>query len=143
MLVPLLLVHGHRSYKRMSKLIMYSFSKNLAHVLPSFWFSFFSQFSGQLIYFDLFFTMYNALFTAFPILAIAMWDQSVSATTLAYHPLGQTLYADGRENKSFDNKTFLSWVALGIYQSVVPFVFAYHVMQGVTENGQVCFFALD
>ena len=57
-LSQLLLVHGHRSYKRLSKLVLYSFTKNLALALPQFYFSFMCIFSGQMTYFDFLFTMY-------------------------------------------------------------------------------------
>ena len=59
MLRRLILVHGYKSFRRMSKLILYSFCKNFALVLPSFWFSFFTMFSGQMLYFDFLFTMYS------------------------------------------------------------------------------------
>ena len=47
MLRQLLLVHGAHSYSRISKLILFSFAKNLALALPNFWFAFASSFSGQ------------------------------------------------------------------------------------------------
>lgn len=78
MLKRLLLVHGNRNYIRLSKLILYSFYKNIALCFTQFWFAFFQLFSGQLMYFDFLFTLYNALFTALPIIAVAILDQEKS-----------------------------------------------------------------
>lgn len=48
-LSTLLLIHGRWSYKRTSKLILYSFYKNIALAMCLFWYSIFCQFSGQVI----------------------------------------------------------------------------------------------
>lgn len=46
-LIRLLLIHGRNSYRRISKLILYSFYKNILLYFTQFWFVFFSGFSGQ------------------------------------------------------------------------------------------------
>jgi len=48
-LVPLLLVHGHWSYRRMAVLLLYSFYKNIIFALVNFWFGIFSGFSAQVL----------------------------------------------------------------------------------------------
>lgn len=46
----LLLVHGRWSYKRVTKLILYSFYKNMVFALSQFWLSWYNGFSGQTMY---------------------------------------------------------------------------------------------
>jgi len=46
-LVRLLLVHGRWDYKRVAKLVLYSFYKNMTFSLTLLWFNIFAAFSGQ------------------------------------------------------------------------------------------------
>jgi magnesium-transporting ATPase (P-type) len=121
MLQRLLLVHGYRSNKRMSILILYSVFKNLGLCLPQFWFSFWSGFSGQLLYFDFLFTMFNSLFTALPILAVTMFDTDASDDTLTKNHRGNALYmtAGGRSGKVGE---FIRWLLMGFWMSFVVFI---------------------
>jgi magnesium-transporting ATPase (P-type) len=47
MQVPLLLVHGQWSYRRMCKLVLYSFWKNMLFAITNICFGFYSAFSAQ------------------------------------------------------------------------------------------------
>ena len=46
----LLLVHGAWSYSRLTKLILYSFYKNVCLYVIEFWFAILSVFSGQIVF---------------------------------------------------------------------------------------------
>lgn len=50
------------------------FYKNILFVMPQFWFGFWNVFSGQTIYEDMLYQMYNLIFTAFPIGIYAVLD---------------------------------------------------------------------
>eukprot|EP01133_Synstelium_polycarpum_P016143 gene16143-19208_t len=132
MLRRLLLVHGNRSYKRMTKLILYSFSKNVALSISQFWFGFYSAFSGQMIYFDFLFTLYNALFTSLPVLSLGTFDQDVREETLLARP---TLYRECQSNKPFSTKQFAWWIFIGMWQSAVIFYVTFEVLQSSTVDG--------
>ncbi len=100
--------------------------------LPQFWFSFWSLFTGQLLYFDLCFTMFNALFTTLPILALAMNDDAGSSdTTLERRRAGHYLYRLGSDDTRFTAGTFAGWVLLGIWQSGVVFAVAFLSLDSV------------
>jgi P-type E1-E2 ATPase len=43
----LLLVHGRWDYKRIAKLVLYSFYKNMTFSMTLFWFNIYAGFSGQ------------------------------------------------------------------------------------------------
>jgi len=132
MLKRLILVHGNRSYKRMTKLILYSFSKNIALSISQFWFGFFSGFSGQMIYFDFLFTLYNALFTSLPVLTLGTFDQDTKEEELLNNP---NLYRICQSNKPFSTLNFIWWVFIGMWQSAVTFFITFFVLQTATVDG--------
>ncbi|DBA00721.1 TPA: hypothetical protein N0F65_001192 [Lagenidium giganteum] len=114
----LLLVHGNYSYKRISKLILFSFMKNVALSLSNFFLAIQSMYSGMLMYFSIFFTLYNALFTTIPIVVIAMYNQDVCPAVLMQYP---TLYVNGLKNRSFNWMSFFGWCLLGVWHAYVIF----------------------
>ena len=115
----LLLVHGNYSYKRISKLILFSFMKNVALALSNFWFAIQTLYSGLLMYFGILFTLYNALFTTIPIVFVALYNQDVSTSILMRHA---SLYHNGLHNRSFNWGSFFGWCALGIWHAYVIFL---------------------
>uniref|UniRef100_M4C267 Phospholipid-transporting ATPase n=2 Tax=Hyaloperonospora arabidopsidis (strain Emoy2) TaxID=559515 RepID=M4C267_HYAAE len=114
----LLLVHGNYSYKRISKLILFSFMKNVALSLSNFFLAMETMYSGLLMYFSIFFTLYNALFTTIPIVVIAMYNQDVSPAVLMQYP---TLYVNGLKNRSFNWLSFFGWCGLGAWHAYVVY----------------------
>ncbi|KAG5457226.1 MAG: phospholipid-transporting ATPase 1, partial [Olpidium bornovanus] len=87
----LLLVHGAWSYQRLSKLILYSFYKNITLYMTQFWYVFFNGFSGQVIFESWTITYYNVLFTVAPPIVLGVFDQYVSARMLDRYPQMYTL----------------------------------------------------
>ncbi|KAM9946077.1 hypothetical protein ACTFIT_004369 [Dictyostelium discoideum] len=132
MLRRLILVHGNRSYKRMTKLILYSFSKNIALSISQFWFGFFSGFSGQMIYFDFLFTLYNALFTSLPVIFLGTFDQDTKEDDLLNKPY---LYRVCQSNSPFSTWKFIWWVFIGMWQSATIFFVTFFVMNTSTIEG--------
>jgi len=117
----LLLVHGRWSARRMSVISWYMFYKNVACVLPQWWFGLFALFSGQNFYFDGFYQVYNIAFTSLPILAFGTLDQDISA---AYSLKFPQLYADGRQKQFFSARIFWGYIAEATITSIVIVFFA-------------------
>ncbi|KDO32666.1 hypothetical protein SPRG_02367 [Saprolegnia parasitica CBS 223.65] len=115
----LLLVHGNYSYKRIAKLILFSFMKNIALSLSNFFYAPAAKYSGILTYPGICFTMYNALFTTIPIVFIAMYNQDVPPTVLMQYP---TLYRNGLESRSFNWTSFFGWCCLGLWHAYLVYV---------------------
>ncbi|KAH9160413.1 hypothetical protein LEN26_001860 [Aphanomyces euteiches] len=115
----LVLVHGNYCYKRVSKLLLFSFMKNVALSFTGFFFAPQTQYSGLLMYFSILFTLYNALFSTIPIVILAMYNQDVSPSALMQYP---TLYHNGLDNRSFNLSSFLGWCGLGIWHAYVVFI---------------------
>ncbi|KAI0687946.1 phospholipid-translocating P-type ATPase [Cerioporus squamosus] len=117
----LLLVHGSWSYTRLSKLLLYSFYKNIVLYMTQFWFSFFNNFSGQIAYESWTLSLYNVVFTVLPPLVIGIFDQFVSARILDRYP---QLYMLGQKNAFFTRTQFWLWVGNALYHSIVLFGFS-------------------
>ncbi|BEI85482.1 hypothetical protein CcaverHIS002_0508830 [Cutaneotrichosporon cavernicola] len=116
----LLLVHGSWSYQRLSKLILYSFYKNITFALCLFWYSWFNDFSGQISFEGWSMSFYNVIFTILPPLVIGIFDQFVSARMLDRYP---QLYHLGQRNAFFTPVKFFEWVGNALYHSVLLFTF--------------------
>jgi phospholipid-translocating P-type ATPase (flippase) len=100
----LLLVHGRWSYRRMSKVVLYSLYKNLVLILVLFYYQLFAMYSGI----SLFESMVQAGFNFFlgmgPV-AMGLFDREISARFALLHP---QLYVSGRKNLNL-NPLKLSW----------------------------------
>ena len=87
----LLFVHGRESTRKNGYTICYCFYKNMIVVMPIFWFGFYSGFSGQTIYNQWQYQLYNTIFTALPICIFAIFDKQYEREELLSNP---KLYTD-------------------------------------------------
>ncbi|KAL6061509.1 Phospholipid-transporting ATPase [Balamuthia mandrillaris] len=115
-LVPLLLVHGYWSYKRMALLLLYSFYKNIVFALPNFWFGIYSSFSAQTMFDSWAVSIYNIAFTGLPIVMLACFDQVVRRRELYANP---QLYQSGIRGIDFNKKKYWGWQLMGMIQSLI------------------------
>ncbi|KAL2832828.1 hypothetical protein BDW59DRAFT_93039 [Aspergillus cavernicola] len=128
----LLLVHGAWSYHRISRVILYSFYKNIALYMTQFWYSFQNAFSGEVIYESWTLSFYNVFFTVLPPFAMGICDQFISARLLDRYP---QLYQLGQKGVFFKRHSFWSWIANGFYHSLLLYIvsqviFLYDLPQG-------------
>ncbi|KAF4544743.1 Phospholipid-transporting ATPase [Lasiodiplodia theobromae] len=128
----LLLVHGAWSYQRVSKVILYSFYKNIALFMTQFWYSFQNAFSGQVIYESWTLSFYNVFFTVMPPFVLGIFDQFVSARLLDRYP---QLYQLSQKGVFFKMHSFWGWVANGFYHSLILYfvsqaIFLWDLPQG-------------
>ena len=117
-LKKLLLVHGSWSYRRLTKLILYSFYKNITLYMTQFWFAWNNGFSGQTIYESWTISLYNVLFTVLPPFALGVFDQLISARMLERYP---QLYRLGTQSEFFNVGTFWGWTFNAIFHSMLLF----------------------
>jgi phospholipid-transporting ATPase len=76
-LAPLLLVHGRWSYRRMAKVFLYSFFKNVVITFTLFYFNVFTGWSGASLYESLVYSGFN-FFLGLPIIGIGIFDRWVA-----------------------------------------------------------------
>ena len=117
----LLLVHGRYSYRRVSKVILYCFYKNVALFLTQLWFAGFNQVTGQSLYDQWALSGYNVGFTAVPILALAIFDKDVEPEMVLSKELFPELYHDGMKNLIFNTMSFWMYTFNAIAHSLTCF----------------------
>ncbi|KAL9005389.1 MAG: hypothetical protein Q9188_001831 [Gyalolechia gomerana] len=115
----LLLVHGAWSYQRISKVILYSFYKNITLFMTQFWYSFQNAFSGQIIVESWTLSFYNVFFTVLPPFVMGIFDQFISARLLDRYP---QLYQLGQKGVFFKMHSFFSWILNGFYHSLLTYI---------------------
>ena len=74
------------SYIRLSKLIKYSFYKNLAFTIMPLWFGFSSAFAGQTLHDAWIMTCYNMIYTSLPPLMHGLFEKDIDEETILAHP---------------------------------------------------------
>ncbi|KAI8850835.1 hypothetical protein BC829DRAFT_143232 [Chytridium lagenaria] len=117
----LLLVHGGWAYSRLSKLILYSFYKNITLYLIQMWFAIDNGFSGQTLFESWTQSAYNVGFALLQPVALGIFDQIVSARQLDKYP---QMYRLGQRSEFYNNYTFWSWIGNSFFHSA----FIYYTM---------------
>jgi phospholipid-transporting ATPase len=130
----LLFVHGAWNYSRISKVILYSFYKNITLYVIELWFAIYSYWSGQVIYERWTIGMYNMIFTSAPPFALGLFDKNCTAATRETYP---TLYHSSQKSEMFNHHVFWKWIANSIFHSILLYWIPMFAMQtGVTwQNG--------
>ncbi|KNC95912.1 phospholipid-translocating P-type ATPase, flippase [Spizellomyces punctatus DAOM BR117] len=115
----LLLIHGGWAYARMSKLILYSYYKNITLYLIQLWFAIDNGFSGQTL-FETWSSVssYNVLWAVAQPIAIGIFDQYVSARMLDRYP---QMYNLGQRSIFYNHKVFFSWLVNSFYHSAMVY----------------------
>jgi phospholipid-transporting ATPase len=123
---PLLIVHGRWAYRRIAKLVLYMFYKNVVIVLPSYFLNVtVSLFSGQLLFEEYLYQLFNVVFTALPVIVFAVFEQDISKTDCLEFP---QLYQIGPKRVHASRRTFTQWLLTGLWHSVCIFYIPYLVM---------------
>lgn len=78
----LILYHGRECYRRNTQLIFYNFYKNILLVMAQFWYGCLNKFSGQNLYENYSYQLYNIVFTSLPICIYALYDEEVPFTKI-------------------------------------------------------------
>jgi len=112
----LLFVHGAWNYSRISKVILYSFYKNITLYIIELWFAFYNYWSGQVIYERWTIGMYNLFFTSAPPVALGLFDRTCSAKVREKYP---SLYHQSQNGEIFNILEFWKWICLALYHSVI------------------------
>ncbi|KAK3611098.1 hypothetical protein CHS0354_000105 [Potamilus streckersoni] len=134
-LQKLLLVHGHWSYDRLARFVVFMFYKSLVSTFTFYWFNFYSGFSGSTHIDSLFLMLQHVVFHAFPPVINGILDKDLSASTLMKNP---ELYKVGPANFTYTRLSYFIAALDGLYQSVIihfACYFAYGEDVGIWEYG--------
>ncbi|KAJ3163744.1 hypothetical protein HDU88_006236 [Geranomyces variabilis] len=124
----LILVHGQWAYVRMSKLVLYSFYKNITLYLIQLWFTSENGFSGQTLFETWTGAAYNILFAVFQPIAIGIFDQYIFSRNLERYP---QLYKLGQTGEFYNHGIFWSWIINSFLHSFMM----YYMMKAVYGEG--------
>jgi phospholipid-transporting ATPase len=114
----LLLVHGRWSYKRMARLVLYSFYKNITLSLCMFWFGIYTKYTAQNLFESWSLSCYNVIFTSIPIMVYSIFDKDINVPNSLATP---ELYVEGQRNIEFGIKILWGWLTIGLWNSLVIF----------------------
>lgn len=129
-LKPLLFLHGRECYRRNADLVCYTFYKNMLYIVAQFWFGCFNHFSGQNLYEPMIYQMYNIIFCGIPIMWFALFDfQHKKDEFLKIE--NAHWYGIGMRNDNFDTKTFIKWVACGIFEGLMIVFICFWSVEGL------------
>lgn len=132
-IVPLLLIHGRYNYIRGSKLVLYSFFKNLVLVSTLFYYCNYSGFSGTIYLDSIVFSGYN-FYLGMPIVMMGIWDKDVSVEAVLRHP--KLAYQTGRLGELLSMSSFLRWCLSAFFQGMILFAVAIRVIAGSADASQ-------
>lgn len=125
----LLLFHGRTNYVRITEMILYFFFKNFVFTITHFYFGFHNNFSGQTIIDDWFISLYNMIFTAFPLGARAVADHDIhpkdGKAALLFQPF---LYEENKRNPIFNIKNFVLELLRGMLHGLINYFVLYFVL---------------
>ncbi|CAF1156268.1 unnamed protein product [Adineta steineri] len=135
-LTKLLFVHGVWSYRRLCKVILYSFYKNICLYVMELWFAFHNGFSGQILFERWTIGIYNVLFTAAPPMAIGLLDRCCNTETIMRFP---AIYRMSQNRTDFNIKIFWTWCLNAVYHSIILYFMSYTMLKHdvAFSNGQV------
>lgn len=80
------------------------------------------MYSTQSIYDSLFLTLYNVIFTAVPVLVLALTDKTYTEQKLLENPL---LYLETIGNRKFKWPHFSEWMLLGVFHALIIYYMTY------------------
>lgn len=133
----LLFIHGRYSYLRMTKVVLWSFYKNICFPFPIFWYGFFNSFSDQSLYDATIMTTFNMIFTVLPPIAIGLTEKDAPDQVLLKNPETYSIFRDGSK---FTVYGFLKWVSLALTHASVIFLIAFGVFYDtdvISSDGKV------
>mmetsp|Transcript_119401 Transcript_119401/g.371965 ORF Transcript_119401/g.371965 Transcript_119401/m.371965 type:complete len:321 (-) Transcript_119401:65-1027(-) len=118
-LVPLLLCHGRRAYRRVAYFLCYYLYKNVALVISDIVWSIQDQFRGRIAYPEYLSMGFNVLFTSWHILFVLGFDKGVPDDVANKHP---ELYYEGPKRLLFNPKIFATWMVYAAWHGVVVWI---------------------
>ena len=99
----LMFVHGRECYRRNATLMCYNFYKNGVLTMPLFFYGIFSAFSGQILYNEWTYQLFNVSYASIPIMVYAIFDKDKKYNKLEQNP---ELYNIGLKGKLFSPTVF-------------------------------------
>jgi len=126
-LVPLLLCHGRRAYRRVAYFLCYYLYKNVTLVVSDVVWSIQDGFRGRIAYPEYLSMGFNVLFTSWHILFVLGFDKGLPDAIANQHP---ELYYEGPQRLLFNPKVFSVWMLNAVWHGTVVWIIPNLVIGG-------------
>jgi phospholipid-transporting ATPase len=134
-LVPLLLCHGRRSYRRVAVFFCYYLYKNFVLLMADLVWMFWDNFRGNIAFPEYLSIAFNAFFTSWHVLFVLGFDRDVPDAVACLHP---ELYKVGPQRKLFNANIFAKWMVYAVLHGAVAWIIPF-AMVGTQEYGTPVF----
>jgi len=118
-IVPLLLCHGRRSYRRIALFLCYYLYKNVVLVMGDLIWAHQQMFKGQIAFPEYLSISFNGFFTSWHILFALGYDYDMPDDESVSKP---ELYAVGPYRKLFNGMIFAKWMMYGVVHGAVAWI---------------------
>jgi len=118
-LVPLLLCHGRRAYRRIALFLCYYLYKNVALAIGDVAWMHQDRYRGRIAFPEYLSVNYNFLFTSWHILFVLGFDSDVPDNVAVNTP---SLYLVGPSRQLFNGKVFSRWMVIAVYHGIVAWL---------------------
>ena len=118
-MLPLLLCHGRRAYRRIATFLCYYLYKNVTLAWGDLIWAHQGSFSGDVAYPEWLSTSFNAVFTSWPVLIVLAFDQDVSDTLANANP---AIYQEGVQRVWFNRKLFGLWMLAAAWHGSLAWI---------------------
>jgi len=118
-LVPLLLCHGRRAYRRIAVFLCYYLYKNVALAIGDVVWMHQDQYRGRIAFPEYLSVNYNFLFTSWHILFVLGFDEDVPDDVAVSTP---SLYLVGPSRSLFNIKVFTGWMIIAVYHGIIAWI---------------------
>ena len=138
-LVKLLLVHGRWNYVRTCKYTVGTFWKEILFYLTQALYQRWNGYTGTSLYEPWSLTMFNTLFTSLPVIFLGIFEKDLLPATLIAAP---ELYTRGQRGDGFNFKVFISWMFMGVCESMVVYFTMFSLFANIAFTRDNTLFAM-
>ena len=118
-LLPLLLCHGRRAYRRIATFLCYYLYKNVALAWGDVIWAHQGGFSGDVAYPEWLSTSFNAVFTSWPVLVVLAFDQDIPDALANSNP---QIYQEGVQGDWFNRRLFGLWMLAAAWHGSLAWI---------------------
>ena len=118
-MLPLLLCHGRRAYRRIATYLCYYLYKNVALAWGDIIWAHQGGFNGDVAYPEWLSTSFNAVFTSWPVLVVLAFDQDISDATANSNP---AIYQEGVQRAWFNLRLFGFWMLAAAWHGSLAWI---------------------
>ncbi|KAF1322884.1 Phospholipid-transporting atpase, partial [Globisporangium splendens] len=127
----LLLVHGRWNHRRVARVILFSFYKDMSLIMTLFIFSLRNAYSDQTLYESYLMVGWNVLYTVLPIFVLGITDEDIRDSTVLKHP---SVHRSTLKRSEVSIKKLAMWVLNAVMHSVLVFFFTMSALDGISSS---------